>query len=135
KCCFAVLGWRGNWQMSDTTRAWFRSRFVCVAPNAGDLCLWERWGESLLGLAVAPPGETIEFGDGWFGEEGTPQQMWRWMGRRSVTSLPRIAGRARLELSLEVPRVEHQTIGVQLDGRLVDRFTPKSATETRTYDV
>jgi hypothetical protein len=135
RCRFAVLGWRGNWQMSDDTRAWFNGHFVCVAPHAGDLCLWQRWGDSLLGLAVAPPGKTIEFDDGWFGEEGTPQQPWRWMGRRGVVALPPMEGPARLELSLEFGQVNGQNVTIELDGQTLDRFTPKSPLETRRYDV
>lgn len=124
RCRFAVLGWRGNWQMSPETHAWFRGHFACVAPNPGELCLWEHWS-----------GAAIDFGDGWYGEEGTPQQTWRWMGRQGNISLPSIDGPARLELSLEVPRLEQQTITVQLDGRVLERFTPKSLTETHAYQL
>jgi hypothetical protein len=133
-CRFAVLGWRGGWQMSEPSRAWFRSHFVCLTPNAGDLCLWERWGESHLGLAVTEPGQAIEFKDGWFAEEGPAQTPWRWMGRRGVIELPTMIGPARLELALELP-VANQTIAVAIDGRVIDRFTPKQSLETRRYNV
>ena len=133
-CRFAVLGWRGNWQLSEPSRAWFRSHFVCLTPGAGDLCLWERWGESHLGLAVTEPGKAIGFGDGWFAEEGPMQAPWRWMGRRGVVALPPIGAPARLQLSLEVPEPGH-AITVEVDGRVVDRIVPKATLETRTYDV
>ena len=42
-CRFAVLGWRGDWQLSDETKAWFRMRFVRRVDLAtGSLDLWER---------------------------------------------------------------------------------------------
>lgn len=132
-CRFAVLGWRGGWQMSEESRAWFRSHFVCLTPNAGDLCLWERWGESQLGLAVTEPGAAIAFGDGWFPEEGTLQTPWRWMGTRGVVALPVVNGPARLELALEVP-VAQQTITLAIDGRVIDRFTPTQPLETKRYE-
>ena len=42
------------------------------------------------------------------------------MGRQGVVALPPIGGPARLELSLEMPRLERQTITVQLDGRVLN---------------
>jgi len=41
-CRFAVVGERGQWQMSEETREWFAANFVCRTPEAGELCLWER---------------------------------------------------------------------------------------------
>lgn len=41
---FAVIGSRGFWQLSAEMRAWFDAHFVCVTPEAGESCLWERKG-------------------------------------------------------------------------------------------
>ncbi|HEV2718539.1 MAG TPA: hypothetical protein VG323_00860 [Thermoanaerobaculia bacterium] len=125
---FAILGWRGKWQMNAESRAWFASQFVCDTPAAGDLCLWEKAG---------PQQRTaITFGDGWYAEEGLPPQTWRWMGARSTTTLPRIAGRAHLELAIEIPRENlPATITVELSGRPLDRFTTTKTEEVRAYDA
>jgi Dolichyl-phosphate-mannose-protein mannosyltransferase len=133
-CRFAILGWRGNWQLSAASKAWFSAHFVCAAPSAGDLCLWERWSPTLLGLAVAPPGTEIRFGDGWFAEEGAPRARWRWMAARSVTLLPPVAGAARLELALELP-ADNATITVQLDGRTIERIAATSRQVARSWRV
>ncbi len=125
---FAILGWRGNWQMNAASRAWFASQFVCDTPAAGALCLWEKAGP-LQRTAIV-------FGDGWYAEEGLPPQTWRWMGARSVTTLPKIAGRAHLELAIEIPRENlPATIAIELDGRLLDRFTTTKTEEVRAYDA
>ena len=41
---FVVLGWRGEWQLSEDTRQWFRSRFVRRYPAEGEdgVDLWEQ---------------------------------------------------------------------------------------------
>jgi hypothetical protein len=41
---FAVVGSRGDWQLSAEMRAWFEAHFVCVTPEARESCLWERTG-------------------------------------------------------------------------------------------
>ncbi|HKS24076.1 MAG TPA: glycosyltransferase 87 family protein [Thermoanaerobaculia bacterium] len=128
RCHFAILGWRGNWQMNAESRAWFTSQFVCDTPSAGDLCLWERWGPSHR--------TSIAFGDGWYGEEGMPPHSWRWMGARSTATLPALAGGARLELAFEVPQANlPATITVALNGRVVDRYVETRTTSARAYDA
>jgi hypothetical protein len=128
RCRFAILGWRGNWQMNAESRAWFTSQFVCDTPSAGDLCLWERFGLSRR--------TSIAFGDGWYGEEGTPPHSWRWMGARSTAKLPPLAGGARLELAFEIPRANlPATITVALNGRVVDRFVETRTTSAHAYDA
>ena len=128
RCHFAILGWRGNWQMNAASRTWFASQFVCDTPSSGDLCLWERWGASHR--------TSIAFGEGWYPEEGTPPYAWRWMGARSTATLPPLAGGARLELAFEVPQANlPATITVALNGRVVDRFVETRTTSARAYDV
>jgi hypothetical protein len=42
-CRFVVVGWRGEWQLSDETKAWFRARFARrYATGTSGLDLWER---------------------------------------------------------------------------------------------
>jgi hypothetical protein len=128
RCRFAILGWRGNWQMNAESRAWFGSQFVCDTPSAGDLCLWERFGLSHR--------TSIAFGDGWYGEEGTAPHSWRWMGARSTAKLPPLGGGARLELAFEIPQANlPAAITVALNGRVVDRFVETRTTSAHAYDV
>jgi hypothetical protein len=41
---FVVLGWRGDWQLSEDSKQWFRSRFVRRFPREGEggIDLWEQ---------------------------------------------------------------------------------------------
>jgi len=41
---FVVLGWRGDWQLSEDTKQWFHSRFVRRFPPEGEggIDLWEQ---------------------------------------------------------------------------------------------
>ena len=130
---FVLLGWRGNWQMNDGDRRWFAMRFICVNPEAGDLCVWQRRTRP---LAHAPSidGQLLRFGEGWHDAEAA----WRWMAGRSVMTLPPRGGAARLTLQFEVPLQQlaaPPTITIALDGRVLDRFPATTRDVRRTYDV
>ena len=133
---FVVPGWRGNWQMNPSDRAWFAANFVCATPAAGDLCVHRRISQPLTALATST--RPIEFGEGWFGEEGTPPASWRWMGGRSAITLPPITGVALLHLQFyanitAVPAPPNVTIA--LDGRAIDRFTMTQPETIRSLSV
>lgn len=134
RCRFAVLDWRGNWQLSAESRNWFFSHFACDTPSAGDHCLWEQWGPSKLGLALSPPGTEIRFADGWFAEEGPAHKPWRWMGARSITVLPPISGAARLEVALGVPAYP-ATITLELDGRVLERVVATNRDVLKVWPI
>lgn len=132
KSRFAIVGWRGNWQMGFNDRVWFNGNFLCVTPEAGDVCVWERTETDLGAQLVVSRGD-VEFGEGWYDEEGFPA--WRWMSARSVTTLPAIATPARLQLHFWVPGGGSPGIVIELDGQRVDQFFASTSEVLRTYDV
>jgi len=124
-CRFAVLGWRGKWQLNDQSREWFGTHYSCRAPVPGSLSLWERSDK-----------EVVYFAEGWYEPEGTPENIWRWMGARSLTILP--ADTQHLDLSFYVPLdalPAPPTITVEVDGRVIDRISATTSEIARSYDV
>jgi len=136
KSRFAIVGWRGNWQLGFNDRVWFNANFLCVTPEAGEVCVWERTTTD-LGAQLAFAGDAnVQFGEGWYDEEGFPA--WRWMPARSVTTLPAIATPSRLQLHFHVPL---DVLGgapgvvVELDGQRLDQFFAGTGEVLKTYDV
>ncbi|HEX7153767.1 MAG TPA: glycosyltransferase family 87 protein [Thermoanaerobaculia bacterium] len=133
---YVVLGWRGNWQLNAAERDWFFTRFQCANPEAAELCVWERRAQP--GAPVSVDAEKIVYGDGWHGEEGTLPKRWRWMGRRSVTTLPARSGTAYLQLEFAIPLdslKQAPTLTVELDGRVLDRFPAPTAKVRRGWKL
>ncbi|HEX2060854.1 MAG TPA: hypothetical protein VHK90_08930, partial [Thermoanaerobaculia bacterium] len=131
KSPYAILGWRGNWQLGFEDRLWFASNFLCTTPEAGEQCVWGRTREP-IGPALAYAGDAkVDFGEGWYDEEGFPA--WRWMAATSVTTLPAIPTPARLQLYVHAPHEANVTI--ELGGRVLDRFRATPGEFFRSYDV
>lgn len=133
---FVLLGWRGNWQLSNADLAWFSSRFRCVNPEAGPFCIWRRLEQPSRPIPIAE--QIVRFGEGWYDREGLPPKTWRWMGGRSETMLPAHGEPARLELAFEIPLDRlggAPMVAIYLDGRLLDRFTATTRHVSRTYAV
>ncbi|MDQ3281694.1 MAG: glycosyltransferase 87 family protein [Acidobacteriota bacterium] len=131
---YALLGWRGNWQMNGADRAWFAARFACINPEAGDLCVWQRVERA----GKTRGAQTIAYGEGWYGEEGVPPDTWRWTAARAVTSLPSSRSGARLTLRMHVPLdslLQPPAITIEADGRVLDRFTAASNEVEKTYEL
>jgi hypothetical protein len=109
---YALLGWRGPWQMNARDRAWFASNFECMTPEAGELCVWKRRAHPLAN-APSIEDQTVRFLDGWYQLEGMPPNTWRWMSRRSVMRVPP----GRLHLAFE----GDAKLTFELDGRGIPR--------------
>jgi hypothetical protein len=65
----------------------------------------------------------IRFGEGWYSEEGTGFDTWRWMPLEARAQLPHLRGRGRLSMTIRVPLDElphPPTVSVYLNGRLVE---------------
>ena len=136
-CRYAVIDWRARWQMNEKSRAWAAARYLCVTPEAGDLCVSERLAAPFSGLTLAPSGG-VEFVDGWFAEEGASPNPWRWMGAQSAIKLPPLEGEAELTLSLYVPLEQLEAaphVTVEVNGEPIDRFAAVSSEVTRSYRV
>jgi len=88
---------------------------------------------------VVPMEEVVAFGDGWYTEEGSGTQIWRWMGRRGVALLPRLrAPRATLSLQLYLPLdalPAPPTLTIRLNGVQLDRFVATTKDVARSYTV
>lgn len=87
-------------------------------------------------VSVIPMRSVLEFREGWYSEETSGQQSWRWMGHRSVTLLPPAGGNARLDLTLYVPLDALPTapnVTVRFNGVAIDRFPATSSKVQRSY--
>lgn len=98
--------------------------------------LWDIARRRYFDVSVRPIAHRIQFGGGWYGEEGTPAQRWRWMGAHSEALLP--GGPARVQLSLYVPLdalAAPPNITIRIDGRVIDQFTAKESNIERDWPV
>ena len=89
-------------------------------------------------VSTMPLSSVARFGAGWYAEEGEAAHRWRWMGARSVTMLPPIAGAARLTLAFDLPTElvpRRPTVEVYLNGKLVDRSVCTTRSVSRTVIV
>jgi hypothetical protein len=100
--------------------------------------LWHLVRRRYFAVSIRPVVDVIAFGEGWYRQENTGAVVWRWMGKRSMTELPPVAGEAELTLLLYVPLdalSEPPTIDVRLNGNPIDRFRATAKNIARTYNV
>jgi hypothetical protein len=91
--------------------------------------LWDLVRRRYFEVSARPVGERVDFGAGWYDEEGAGEEVWRWMAAQSTAELPPIRGDARLTLTFYVPldvlaAPPHVTIRV--NGAVVDHFAATS---------
>ncbi len=87
--------------------------------------LWDVARRRYFEVSVRPIAEAVAFGDGWYSEEGSGAQAWRWMGARAHAALPPINGDAYLTLALYVPLdalPSPPDVIIRLNGAIVDQF-------------
>jgi hypothetical protein len=100
--------------------------------------LWDLVRRRYFEVSVRPVSEHVDFGAGWYDQEGSGEQVWRWMGGRSVAELPPIRGDARLTLGLYVPLdalPSAPEVTVRVNGAVVDHFTPSTSLVERQVVV
>ena len=100
--------------------------------------LWDLVRHRYFDVAVRPVTEMIVFRDGWYDEEGTGAQIWRWMGPRASLDLPPVWGAARLSLDLYVPLDALKalpSLTIRVDGTILDRFRPSTSNVSREWIV
>ncbi|MEA2166178.1 MAG: hypothetical protein QOK37_4305 [Thermoanaerobaculia bacterium] len=100
--------------------------------------LWALFNQRYFETSVAPAEDWIRFGEGWYGEEQSPDgAWWRWMGGDSHTLLGPLGRRALLGIKatflLDFGPKPVVTIG--FDGRVIDRFVPERRDIQRYYAV
>ena len=115
-------------KMADRTRKFYRRHDR----------LWNIVRHRYFEVSITPMGELWRFRDGWYDDEGEPPDMFRWMGRRSVTLLPPVGSRARLTLSFGIPQEVvplGTTLTITLNGSVAGRMRCTSGINTQSWDV
>jgi hypothetical protein len=100
--------------------------------------LWDLVRRRYFEVSARPIGERVIFGDGWYDEEGSGAEVWRWMGGRAVARLPPLHGEARLTLTLYVPLDALDAppnVTIRVNGVVVDRFAGTSKIAEREIVV
>ncbi len=89
-------------------------------------------------VSVAPAAGLLRFGDGWYGEESAGRSAWRWMGSRSRTLLPPIAGNGRLTLGFDLPSElvpRRPTVTIVVNGQIVDQIACTTPSVSKSWIV
>ena len=111
--------------------------------------LHERWGEAphrrlweivrhrYYDVAADSIG-AIAFGPGWYYEEKSGDQIWRWMGLHSEATLPPATSKTHLTLHLYAPldaMAAPPNITIRINGAIVDQFRATTADIEREIAV
>ena len=97
--------------------------------------LFDMVRERYFEMTIVPAHAWAEFGEGWHDVEWHSEVVWLWMGRRSITHLPPMKGRATLVLRLEpVPEKGPPLVEVSLNGNVIERFNATGKVE-RSWTV
>jgi len=94
--------------------------------------LWDLARRRYFEASVSPVQSPFAFGEGWYGQETSADEVWRWMGQRSRTRLLAPCSEVVLDFYAPVPGA---TISIMFHGTLWDRFKPTAAEFMRTYYV
>jgi hypothetical protein len=130
-----------TWTLRD--HGMFLSEFTSSAADAVNFTrtrkrLADVVRERYFEVTVMPVTALVDFGDGWYAEEGVGEHSWRWMQKRGEVSVPPVRGKARLQLELFIPLdilTGPPTITVTLNGRAVDSFVADKQVMLREYVV
>lgn len=97
--------------------------------------LWEILRRRNFEAAALRLESFVEFGDGWYQQEGSGTDMFRWMGREAHAELPEVE-KGRLSLQMYVPVDSIQpppAIEVWVNDALLERFVSAEAVVNRTW--
>jgi len=100
--------------------------------------LWEIVRQRYYDVGADRIDAPIVFGPGWYGEEQTGGQAWRWMGLHSEATLPAVRGVARLTLRLYAPldaMRAQSNVTVRVNGVVVDQFRMAAPDAERVIEV
>jgi hypothetical protein len=86
-------------------------------------------------VSVQPLADMFRFADGWYGREGSAEEVYRWMGRTSTTWVPHLRGNGVLNLKLFVPLAARRrpVLTVIFNGNVVDRVVCTAEEFERRY--
>jgi len=100
--------------------------------------LWNIARQRYFDVWVVPVRESVVFGSGWFGEEGSGGAPSRWMSGTAQMQLPPFAGGATLFLSLATPSggTGSADVTIAANGSVVERFraTPSGVEVSHRFD-
>ena len=126
---YVILDWRAHWQLPARDWEWIAARSLCITPEAGALCLRQTFARPIENMPAT-------FGEGWYDEEGTRPSTWRWMSGRGVLTFEGRSGRLYLELRVPLEALRTRPrITIELDGKVIDQFTPEVAEVVRVIEV
>src|SRR6266849_718756 len=130
-------------EVRDPAHAWLIGEGAKVFQEAVNFRrppgrLWNIVRRRFFEVSVRPLASSVSFGSGWYEEEGSGGEIWRWMGARSMTRLSAMPGRAELRLRFHLPtdgKHPFPVVTISLNGQIVDRFRPATAGVEKTYAV
>jgi len=94
--------------------------------------LWKLARQRYFETSVSPAQSPFQFGDGWYAQEFSPGDTWRWMKQRSETRI--VTPCSTLTFDFYAPDV-NATVSIVIDGTVIDRFKPPASEFMRTYRV
>ena len=127
--------------IGDTRDAWLLTEGITAFEDGVNFRrprgrVWHVVRRRHFEVSARPLSSSVTFGDGWYGEESSDVDVWRWMGRRSVTRLAPISRPGDLLLRLYFPLDglrKPPLITISLNGSVLERFTPAEAIVERKY--
>jgi hypothetical protein len=100
--------------------------------------LWHIIRQRNFETSVSRVASIVDFGQGWYAQEGEGASVFHWMSKESHTTLPPVPGKGRLSIRMYVPvDTIHPppTIEIDLNGVLLDRFVGSEAEIARSWIV
>jgi hypothetical protein len=98
--------------------------------------LWDIVRHRYFEVSIVPLLKAAHFGQGWYEGENSGLEVWRWMGRHSVTGLPPTSGPTLLVLALQFPLdtlPAAPDVVIRFNGAEIDRFHVSVWQMTRRY--
>jgi hypothetical protein len=130
-------------EVLDPVRAWFIGEEATVFQQARVFRrsrgrLWNISRRRFFDVSVRPLTSSVSFGPGWYEEESSGGNGWRWMGAKSMARLSAVSGRGELQVRFHFPSDRNRqfpVVTMSLNGQIVDRFHPATAAVEKTYTV
>jgi len=94
--------------------------------------LWKLARQRYFDASVSPAQSPFQFGDGWYAQEFSSDDTWRWMKQRSETRI--VAPCAVLTFDFFAPDLS-ATISISIDGKSIEQFKPPASEFMKTYRV
>lgn len=100
--------------------------------------LWKIIRRRNFEAAVLRLASMITFGEGFYQQEGTGADTFRWMGKEAHASLPAMPDRGRLAMRIYVPVDTIQpppAVEVRVNGELLERFVSKEPMVEKSWTI